>query len=176
MSAEDKKEDGSLYPDVLIEGHDYDGIEEYDNPMPGWWLWIFYATIVWSIFYVVALGVGWIAGYDEQLQRETAAIEELRVAAAAQIVPVDEEAILAAMEDPEALEAGAEAYRTFCVACHGVEYDGGIGPSLVDGHWIHGDAPGDIYRVISDGGAGMPPHAHLGEERIAALVAFILSL
>src|SRR5690554_8074002 len=67
--------------DVLIEGHDYDGIQEYDNPMPGWWLAIFYITIAWSVFYVIGISVGWLNTYEKDLEKETEWLEGVRAAA-----------------------------------------------------------------------------------------------
>lgn len=176
MSTNQPKDDASRYPDVL-KSHEYDGIQEYDNPMPGWWLWIFYATIAWSVFYVAALGAGWIDGYDAQLERGVNEVAELRAAAEADIVPIDEEALVAAMGDDMRIAAGETAYGRTCAACHAADGSGGIGAALNDGQWIHGDSPLEVYTVIRDGvpAAGMPAHGHFDEEMLIDLTAFILN-
>ncbi len=174
------KQDPSKYPDVLIEGHEYDGIKEYDNPMPGWWLWIFYATIAWSVFYIAALGTGWIDDYDAQLERGIERVAEKRAAhqeaQPSEAVDVDEEYLAGLLDDDEALATGESAYRTRCVACHGAQGEGGVGPAFNDGEWHHGDSLMEQYRNTRDGipAAGMPAHdALLSDDELSAVTAFI---
>lgn len=135
----------------LIEGHVYDGIQEYDNPMPKWWLYIFYVTIAWSVYYVIAISVGWINDYDANLAKENEKIDAL-VAAAAEASPdVTPELLADAIESQEFLGEGEAKYATTCAACHGQAGEGGIGPNLTDNAWIHGGSPLDIYDVIDVG-------------------------
>lgn len=135
----------------LIEGHVYDGIQEYDNPMPKWWLYIFYITIAWSVYYVIAISVGWINDYDANLDKENQKIDAL-VAAAAEASPeVTPELLDEAIENQEFLSEGEAKYASTCAACHGQSGEGGIGPNLTDNAWIHGGSPTDIYDVIDVG-------------------------
>ncbi|TXD36473.1 c-type cytochrome [Lujinxingia vulgaris] len=164
--------------DVLLD-HDYDGIQEYDNPMPGWWLAIFYVTIVWSVFYVVALGLDFIDDYDAQLTQASRQLETTRNAFAAATPPVDEAMLSALLEDPEAIARGSEVYSGTCAPCHGANHEGGVGPVLTDEEWIHGGTLPEIYATIRDGVPenGMPPWGPvLRQEDVAALTAYIASL
>ena len=181
MSKPPQRQSSSNYPDVIIEGHDYDGIKEYDNPMPAWWLWIFYATIAWSVFYIAALGAGWIDDYDAQLERGVERIAEKRAAHAeayadAAAVEVDEEYLANLVEDEEALATGQRAYQMRCATCHGAQGEGGIGPAFDDDQWQHGDSLMEQYINTRDGipAVGMPPHdALLNAEELAAVTAYI---
>ena len=168
--------DDSRYPDELIEGHDYDGIKEYDNPMPAWWLWLFYATIAWSVFYVAALGVGWIDDYDAQLERGKAEIAEKRAAAEEDAVGWDEEEIEALLDDEDALADGEQSYASKCAQCHGEQGGGGVGPAFDDGQWDHGAELTAQFEIIKYGyrAGGMPDHeGSMSDEEIAAVTAFI---
>lgn len=181
MSTAPPNDDSTSYPDVVIDNHEYDGIKEYDNPMPAWWLWLFYATIAWSIFYVAALGVGWIDDYGAQLEGGQAAVADQQAAyAAAQderdAVEVDEDYLAGLVDDSDALTTGEEVYGKRCATCHGTDGDGGVGPAFDDGDWVHGPALIDHYEVIRDGVAaeGMPAHdSLLSDEEMAAVAAFI---
>ncbi len=177
MSSEEPTD--SRYPDQLIEGHDYDGIKEYDNPMPGWWLWLFYATIAWSVFYIAALGVGWIDDYDAQLERGKERIAEKQAAAAEDAVAWSEEDLEAKLDDADAMAKGEEIYQGTCAACHGADGEGGIGSAFNDGQWIHGDDMVSHFEITRDGigDVGMPAHAgQFSDDEIAAVTAFIHTL
>lgn len=181
MSTKQPKDDPGRYPDVIIEGHEYDGIKEYDNPMPGWWLWIFYATIAWSVFYIAALGVGWIDDYDAQLERGKERIAEKQAAHAAamadeDVLEVDEEYLAGLLDDEDALASGESVYRRRCATCHGAEGGGGIGSAFDDDEWDHGSDMMSQYAVVRDGipAAGMPAHSTLlNNDDLAAVTAFI---
>lgn len=179
-------EDGSfLYGEAenrLIAGHSYDGIKEYDNPMPGWWVWTFIATIVFAVFYFVGIEFfGWINTYEDDLQ---ASLEELAVireahAAANPSFTVDEATLIGFLEDPAAIESGQGVYTTYCAACHGNDGQGTIGPNLTDDYWIHGGALTDIFEVVTTGVAarGMPPwDGSLTPEQRAQVTAYIRSI
>ena len=183
MSSTEQNDDSKLYPDVIIDGHEYDGIQEYDNPMPAWWLWIFYATIAWSIFYIAALGVGWIDDYDAQLERGQDRIAEKQAAYAAaeserDTVEVDEDYLVGLLDDADAMDLGDEVYARRCAMCHGSEGGGGVGPAFDDDEWDHGSELMSQHAVIRDGVAseGMPAHnTLLNAEELAAVTAYINS-
>lgn len=164
--------------DVLIEGHDYDGILEYDNPMPSWWLAIFFITILWSVVYVAGISFGFINTYEDDLARQTARLEEVR-AASVPAVPVDAEYLASFVGNPDTLAAGKSAFATYCVACHGPEGQGGIGPNLTDAYWIHGGSLMDIYNVANDGviEKGMAAWGNtLSHENLVGVVLYIDSI
>lgn len=158
--------------------HDYDGIQEYDNPMPRWWLYIFWATIVWAAlfwFNVPGIGVGQgrIADYDASV-----------AAAAAEFPPPpstgpDAGQLLAMSKDPSVLAMGTTVYSAYCAACHGPDGGGVIGPNLTDNAWIHGGTPAAIYATVHDGvlAKGMPAWSQsLKPDEVTAVVAYVISL
>ncbi|HLT46147.1 MAG TPA: cbb3-type cytochrome c oxidase N-terminal domain-containing protein [Rubricoccaceae bacterium] len=169
-------------PAPIMAGHKYDGIREYDNPMPGWWSWTFVATIVFAVVYGLGLhAFGWIDTYEDDLaeaQAELARIREV-YASTGPAFKTDPGALRAYAADPAYVQAGAAVFATTCAACHGDAGQGLIGPNLTDAYWLHGNAPEDVYRVISDGvpANGMPAwDGMLSEEEQAQAMAFVLSL
>lgn len=168
--------------DVVIQGHNYDGIREYDNPMPGWWLWILWATIIWSPLYI--LGVHFldvIPTYEEDLAASQAEIVEIREAfeAANPTFQATPETLAEYIGNPEHIEAGAALFATNCAACHRQDGGGLIGPNLTDEFWIHGGTDVDVFNVITAGviSKGMAPWGPiLSNEARAQLVAYVRSL
>ena len=161
--------------DVLIEGHDYDGIQEYDNPMPGWWLAIFYITIAWSVFYVIGISVGWLNTYEKDLEKETEWLEGVRAAAIPEEA-VTPEYLAEKIASGEYLEVGTSTYATTCASCHGEKGEGGIGPNLTDNAWLHGGSLMEIYTVVDEGvlDKGMPAWgAALSRDKVLGVVHFI---
>jgi cytochrome c oxidase cbb3-type subunit 3 len=144
-------------------GHEWDGIEELDTPMPRWWLWTLYATILWSLVYVVLYpawplvekGTEGVLGWTSrgELARETAAAEQGRAdlrAALAQ-VPIERLPDDAAMMRA-AVSGGRAAFRVNCVQCHGAGAAGSIGyPNLNDDDWLWGGDLKAIEHTITHG-------------------------
>ena len=168
--------------DQVIQGHKYDGIREYDNPMPGWWVWLFWGTIIFSVVYFLGIRVfGFVDTYEEDLAESLADLEATR-AAYAEANPtfdVDAASLAQFVEDPAHVEAGAAHYAAQCASCHGQQGQGLIGPNLADNYWIHGNSNVDIYNVITDGviAQGMPPwESVFSPEERAELVAYVQSL
>ncbi len=156
--------------DVLI-GHpdEADGIDEYDNPMPGWLQFVFWGTIVMAIFIML--------DWHVVTPRSVAAIHEAEMVAAherwGEFVPV------AVVVDDAHIAAGQALWTTNCVACHAADGTGGIGPSLVDAEWVHGNTPDEINTTIFYGvdGKGMPAWGYtLGPQAAADLAAYVVSL
>ncbi|MDX1547056.1 MAG: cbb3-type cytochrome c oxidase N-terminal domain-containing protein [Rhodothermales bacterium] len=168
--------------DQIIPGHKYDGIREYDNPMPGWWVWLFIATIVFSVVYALGIQVfGFVDTYEEDLAEGLAELAVMRetYAAANPDAAVDAATLAAFAEDPARVEAGAVHYAAQCAACHGDQGQGLIGPNLADAYWIHGGTDEDVYTVISEGvlEKGMPAwQGTFSPEERAEIVAFVRSL
>jgi len=155
--------------DKLGHAADNDGIEEYDNPLPDWWLAMFYLCIIWAALYAV--------DYHFYSQRSQAATYDAEVADAALRWPALTQA--ASFDDsPENLAAGEAVYNSTCVTCHGADLDGGIGVSLVDNEWKHGGSYDAIVAVVTDGvpAAGMPAWGGtLGPQKVGQVAAYILS-
>jgi cytochrome c oxidase cbb3-type subunit 3 len=168
--------------DVVIEGHRYDGIREYDNPMPGWWVWIFVASIAFAVVYVPGVHVfGFIDDYQDDLAEGLAELDARRAAFAEQGggFEATDASLAAFMDDADAEAAGAATFATYCAACHGAEGQGLIGPNLTDEYWIHDSEPTQVFEVITTGVAakGMPAwEGSIAAEDRARLVAFIASI
>ena len=167
--------------DRPISGHDYDGIQELDNPLPKWWLATFYGTILFSIIYWGYYELGRGPSSSEALATRMAAINSSYAVAeeaameAAENVDVD-----ALTSDPELLAAGAKGFAEKCAVCHGDAGEGNIGPNLTDKYWVHsqGDMPG-IVKAIRDGfpTKGMPPWAALmSAEEQSQIAAYVISI
>lgn len=153
-----------------IRGHadECDGIEEYDNRLPAWWVGLFWFTIIWGVIVFVdwhiATPTTLAANYDAQM------------AAAPQ--PIDLDTIEVVMS-PEAIAAGQGIWTTNCVSCHQADASGGIGPSLIDDEWIHGGTPEDIRNTIANGvlEKGMPSWLPIiGPDGLAQVSAYVVSL
>lgn len=162
--------------DRLLE-HDYDGIREYDNPMPRWWLWIFYATIVFvPLYYVLPGRLGENGGNVAEYEADVAAHKAELPPAAPEI---SAEALVALSKNGDAVNAGKAVFVKNCVACHGPDGGGVIGPNLTDNSWINGGAPDRIHYTIVNGvlAKGMPPWGRLLKpEEVDNVAAYVLSL
>ncbi|MBF2055016.1 MAG: c-type cytochrome [Candidatus Sericytochromatia bacterium] len=160
--------------------HEYDGIEELDNPLPGWWLMTFYGAIAFAVVYFTVhsiIGDNRLAERD--YQQQWAAIEAQQAEQlAAQKAGLDPEALAAEVVSMAA--AGKPIYDSRCAACHGGAGEGLIGPNLTDDSWIHGDGTAvPVYEVIRDGvnANGMPPWgALLSEDELKQVTGYVLSL
>ncbi len=140
--------------DKLLESN-YDGIQEYDNDLPKWWLYLFYITILFGVFYVGYYHFG--PGVAEQpiarLERQMEAYQEVRIQAEKKEEANEQspEELLKLAGNTEFIQNGNELYKTHCVACHLDKGQGLVGPNLTDQHWIHGGEIEDIRHVIEKG-------------------------
>lgn len=164
-------------------GHDFDGIEELDMPLPRWWLWLYVGTIVFLVAYCIlypgfgtfAGTLGWTsAGQHESEVREAHAKYDPIYAAYAAI-PVAELA-----KDPRATAIGGRLFANTCAACHGADARGGTGfPNLADDDWLFGGEPETIETTILSGRMGMMPAfapALGGDQGVKEVVAYVMSL
>jgi cytochrome c oxidase cbb3-type subunit 3 len=157
--------------------HSYDGIQEFDNPLPRWWVWIFWATFVFSLFYYFDFtgrfaGPGRIKAYEAEI---AAAASRWPAPAG----PVDAASLEALVGDGARIAAGAQIFTTNCVACHRADGGGLIGPNLTDDHWIHGGTIADVHRTITDGvlEKGMPPWGKiLQPDQVTSVAVYVYSL
>ncbi|WP_106793395.1 cbb3-type cytochrome c oxidase N-terminal domain-containing protein [Aquimarina sp. Aq78] len=136
----------------IILDHNYDGIKELDNNLPPWWVYMFYATIIFGIVYLVRFHVFNEYTQAEEYETEVAeakiAIEKYKKTAKG-LVDVNTVTLLTDASD---INAGKAVYTTNCVACHKADGGGGIGPNLTDEHWILGGGIKNVFRTISEGG------------------------
>ncbi|MBT8237505.1 MAG: c-type cytochrome [Croceitalea sp.] len=136
----------------IILDHNYDGIRELDNVLPPWWVYMFYATIIFGVVYLVRFHIA--NDYDQQLEYEQEvaaaqiAIEEYKKTAK-NLVDVNTVELLTDASD---LNAGKAIFTTNCVVCHMADGGGGIGPNLTDKYWILGGGIKNVFNTISEGG------------------------
>ncbi|GAA4272831.1 cbb3-type cytochrome c oxidase N-terminal domain-containing protein [Aquimarina gracilis] len=136
----------------IILDHNYDGIKELDNNLPPWWVWGFYATIIFGVIYLARFHVFNDYTQTEEYETEVAAakiaIEEYKKTAK-DLVDVNTVTLLTDASD---ISAGKAIFATNCVACHKADGGGGIGPNLTDKYWILGGGIKNVFRTISEGG------------------------
>jgi cytochrome c oxidase cbb3-type subunit 3 len=161
-----------------LMSHGYDGIREFDNPLPGWWVWIFWATIVFSLgywaYYQIGPGPSDVAVYEAEM-REAAARQPVATSSGG----VTDQALLVLQKNPGAMAKGKEIFAGRCVPCHGDRGQGIVGPNLTDDFWLHGGRPSEIYHTITEGvpEKGMVPwKTQLSPEEIAAVTAYVGTL
>lgn len=155
---------------VLGHADEADGIEEYDNPLPDWWLGLFWFCIVFAIVYT--------AHYHGFGNRSQAGEFDAEMAAADARWTAEAGGVESFAMTDAAVAAGEGIYNTNCVACHGMALEGGIGPSFQDEEWIHGYSVEDAVRTVTEGVPSMGMVAWgniLGSERINQVTAYILA-
>jgi len=159
MSKQPQKQEGD--PDTT--GHVWDGIEEFNNPLPRWWLWTLYVCIVWAIGYSIAYpawpgiksatsGVlGWSTRAD--VAEEIAAVEEANAAINTKLASVELTSISADGElNGFAVSSGGAVFKTWCAQCHGSGAAGAKGyPNLLDDDWLWGGDIEAIHTTITHG-------------------------
>lgn len=156
--------------------HEYDGIREFDNPLPRWWLITFWGTIIFAMGYWA-----WYHSIPNQPgSYELHAAEMESVLAAQASAPVADDELLALAADPAVVAAGKATFMTTCLACHGDKGQGLVGPNLTDAWTLYGDKPSQIHKVVSQGGApdkGMVAWGpQLGSTKVKEVSAYVLTL
>ncbi|WP_299210539.1 cbb3-type cytochrome c oxidase N-terminal domain-containing protein [uncultured Dokdonia sp.] len=164
----------------IILDHNYDGIKELDNNLPPWWVYMFYATIVFAIIYLVRFEV--FNEYDQAEEYEIAVaeanleIEEWKKTAK-DLVDINTVIFLADAAD---LKVGQSIFGENCIACHKVDGGGGIGPNLTDPNWILGGGIKNVFKTISEGGRdgkGMIAwKTELSPAEMAQVASYVLTL
>jgi cytochrome c oxidase cbb3-type subunit 3 len=162
--------------DEKIMDHNYDGIQELDNPPPQWIMALFYITIGFSIIY--GAYYFWLKQGDHQ-DAEYTKKSEMHDQKFQIVNKSNEELVL--LTDATSLEDGKAIFKEMnCFACHGMNGEGNaIGPNLTDEFWLHGCKIQDLVNVIKNGvpAKGMTPFkAQLSDEKIQKVASYILSL
>lgn len=153
---------------VLGHADEADGIEEYDNPLPDWWLGLFIGCIIWAF--------GYAAHYHLIAHRSQVKALAAEMAAAHLRWPQADKPATVVLSK-ENVEKGEAIYKANCTGCHGEQLEGKIGPSLVDSIWIHGGKPEEIVHTIT---AGVPAKGMitwgpiLGPEKIGEVAAYVI--
>jgi cytochrome c oxidase cbb3-type subunit 3 len=171
------------YPDPLTS-HNYDGIQEYDNPTPGWWVWLFVLSVLFAPLYLlVSEAVPSLFGYAESyeqaktnaLMKQFAELGELKQ---------DKATLNRFVNDPEEskwLAAGQSIFQANCTACHATGGVGlpGSGPNLTDDHYLNLTNAEGIYRVLNKGAnnGAMPAWENkLQSNEVVLVSAYVASL
>lgn len=173
MSDNDKYQQGKV-----IEGHEFDGIQELDNPPPPWIMYVFYLSVLFSLGYWIYYHMTDAGALQEEEFKQEMAIaakaEAKRVAAAPPVSSI-------ASTDPVDLAAGKELYvGKACFACHGMNGEGNaIGPNLTDNFSIHGCDFTNTIKIINNGvpAKGMTPYkGQMTQKETEQLSSYVLSL
>jgi cytochrome c oxidase cbb3-type subunit 3 len=164
--------------DILMADHSYDGIQEFDNDLPPWWKYMFYATVVFGViylfnFHVFQNGQLQIQEYETEMQQ------------AALFQPsggsnnANEKTDYKVLTDASKLEAGQAAFTQNCAACHGQKGEGVVGPNLTDEYWLHGGEVNEVFKTIKFGvtSKGMVAwQGKLSDDQILEVTSYILSI
>jgi cytochrome c oxidase cbb3-type subunit III len=191
---------GRQRPEPSYTGHEWDGIKEYDNPLPRWWLWIFYATIIWSVIYwllypawpMVSQATQGVLGYSTRTEAAAELVAHRERNAPLEARIMDSE-LAAVADDPDllrfAVAGGAAVFRNHCSQCHGAGAQGAPGgyPNLLNDAWLWGGTIEDIHQTIVHGiryeedpntrFSQMPAFGDiLPDEEVEGLIEVVLSL
>ena len=168
-----------------LREHEFDGIREFDNRLPNWWLWTFYLACIFAVIYWIhyhVLGTGALPA--EEYAREQAAAADKMV-----VVEVTDASLLALAKEEAAVAAGKAVFKANCAQCHNrlekpeladLDGMGNIGPNLTDRYWLHGGKPTDLYTTLTKGVVekGMPDYflGLLGPKQCQQVIAYVLTL
>ena len=136
--------------DPLLLDHNYDGIQELDNNLPRWWVWLFYLTIIFAAVYLVYFHVTRTGDLQAaEYVKELKSGEQIKGAAMGKF-----ESSMASLQpstDAAVLAEGRQTYAKYCAPCHRADGGGLVGPNLTDDYWIHGSSYADSVKIIWDG-------------------------
>ena len=164
----------------IILDHNYDGIKELDNNLPPWWLYGFYASIIFAGIYMARYHI-----FDGTTQREEYLMEVAEAKAAVEEYKKNAKGLIDAntvelLTGEEDINSGKAIFSGNCAACHKIDGGGGIGPNLTDSYWILGGGVKNVFNTISEGGrAGKGMVAwktDLKPDEIAQVASYVLSL
>jgi cytochrome c oxidase cbb3-type subunit 3 len=166
-----------------VLSHDYDGIQEYDNRLPMWWLLTLYGAIAfgavyWAYYHGLDMGPGQLEALSMEMEEAEARIAK-REAEELEKNPLSGERLLAMAKDAKVVASGKAVWDANCLACHGAKGEGVVGPNLTDEYWIHKADPMSILATINDGVVekGMPAWKPvLGASKCQEVTAFVLTL
>jgi len=169
-------------PENQTTGHVYDGIEEYDNPLPRWWFYLFVATLVFAALYLIlypGLGsypglLGWTSKGQLDMQQKQA--QEIHAESFGVYSQMSVEELV---DEPRAMKMGVRLFANNCAVCHGADAGGNFGfPNLTDNDWLYGGSPEDIKNTLVNGRNGQMPAwgPILGENKVVSVTEYVLSL
>ncbi len=162
-----------------LTDHAYDGIQEFDNPLPGWWKWTFVGSIVFSVFYLLYFHIGAPGrSIAETYDAALSANMRLQFAEIGDLKP-DADTIVRFSHKPSWLKVGQNVFKANCISCHGREGEGKVGPNLTDEFYKNVSKIEDIARVINKGaGNGAMPawSTRMLPNEVVLVSAYVASL
>ncbi|HEY8994194.1 MAG TPA: cbb3-type cytochrome c oxidase N-terminal domain-containing protein [Lacunisphaera sp.] len=168
---------------LKLRPHIYDGIQEFDQRLPNWWLYTLYGTIAFAIVFWFAHMIAKVMPTDAaRVNAEMAQIAAVKLASSIDVT--NDDVFWDMSRNPVFTNAGKQTFDSLCVACHLASLKGkgenpaAVGPNLTDTAWIHGGTPKEIYNTVSKGVLvkGMPTwEPVLGQKKTAEVVAYVLS-
>jgi len=165
--------------DELLD-HNYDGIKEYDNNLPRWWVNLFWITIIYGVIYGIWFHLPSTPTPSEQLAKDMGDLAAMHAAADGSAAgDASEDKLIALAANTTAVAHGKEIFVSKCVVCHGPDGQGVVGPNLTDKYWIHGGKITEIRNTVSEGvpAKGMLTwKTMLTPEDINAVVAYVWTL
>ena len=164
---------------TILMQHEYDGIRELDNNLPPWWVWGFYATIIFAVIYIFDYHI--LRTSDLQIQAYDKEIAQSKIDVDAYLSKMAmnvDETNATLLTDAGAISSGKALFDANCVVCHNPKGEGNIGPNLTDDAWIYGPDVKDLFKTLKYGTPnGMPEHASkLNPIQIQQVASFVLSL
>ena len=178
-NSENNKEQVQVFEDekkILLD-HDYDGIRELDHPLPKWWLFTFYLTIIFSVPYYLAHTFGGADSIQKEFKEEVLAAQNSQKEYDDEKGKFNLEEYQKVIAGPKFEKIAKKTYKRKCKACHGKDGGGGVGPNLADNFWLHGDGSLEtVYNTINKGvvDKGMAAWgAKLGKEKVYAVLKYV---
>ena len=136
----------------IVLDHNYDGIKELDNSLPPWWVYMFYATIIFAVVYLVRFevfdGDNQVTEYNKAVAEAKASLDKYKETA----TDLVDASTVTLLTDEKDLKRGKAIYNLNCAACHGTDGGGTIGPNLTDENWILGGGIKNVFTTVSNGG------------------------
>jgi len=162
--------------EVVLREHSFDGIQEFDQRLPNWWLYTLFGAIVFAVFAWLFFATD--NGAEAATNRLASQLDTLDAKRFAAIKDLDDKTLWAMSRNQSIVAQGDKVFHSICYTCHGTNLEGGIGFRLSDNLWVHGTKPMEIFGVVTHGvpGTGMQSwNAQLGPAKITQVVAFVLS-
>ncbi len=164
--------------DQNLLDHDYDGILELDNSLPPWWLIMFFGTIMFGAIYMGYYFLMNGPSQEREYLNEMMMAQEEVDAYKEMMGPTIDETNVELLTDASRIGDGKEIYDLNCIACHGPNGEGGVGPNLGDDYWIHGNSISDVFKTIKYGvpEKGMIPwESQLNPKQIQNVSSYIIT-
>jgi cytochrome c oxidase cbb3-type subunit 3 len=189
MSEFEQNEENALEAGVTLRDHVFDGIQEYDQKLPNWWLFTLYIMIVWFVVYwFLYYQTPWLRDAGSKFNQEIAAIEAERARQLeAMMAELDDDSLWEMSQNPEMVAAGKGLYMGKCDLCHGQDLSATneagqklLGLPLTDTEWKHGGNPMDVFNIITNGAPDLSKgmiawKAMMTPGDIAKVTAFVMS-